>query len=408
MTRRIPTTVVQLGTVLDLTTQEGDRRTTWQARDVGGLLMCADSRAMQHGPGRAALYLLRPERGSNPREPDRQVEAAAMTDGDVLIEYAARHDVRTSDPKYKGWGAYVWNVGLASSWSVHRVGHGFETREEAIAAARAAAEAEAAHYRGDWKIQIRERNPRKAGPSGYTDCACRDCFDTAIGTPGKAMCWACEEAGCEANDGECQRSDAYGVEDDSRSDNRPRALKNAARAAILRAERIRIDRQGYANKGRDYFGVGGLPLFRVVTADSGEFDEYIRAPSAAEAKAHALAVITKARARDLEQHGPRRNNPEHGAAAADTYERWHRRAPADVCELDNLPDDLPHYIGRALRIGYRSDKWHGRGNTEDYDHDYTEPGYSPPGVWADDPDLAKATAIVIRGGNQRITPGGID
>lgn len=406
MTRRIPATVVQLGTVLDLTTQEGERRTTWQARDVGGLLMCADARAMEHGPGRAALYLLRPERSANPREPDRQAPA----DGDVLIEYAARQDVRTGDPKYKGWGAYVWNVGLSSSWSVHRTGHGFETREEALSAARTAAEAEAAHYRGDWKIQIRERNPRKPkGSGGYTDCACRDCFDIAIGTAGEAMCWACEEAGCEANNGECRRADAYGVEDDSRTDN-ARALKNSTRVENssppkLRAERVHVDRQGYANKGRDYFGAGGLPLFRVYMADgSGEFDEYIRAPSAAEAKAHAAGEITKARAREAARHG----NPQHGAAAADTYERWHRRESNGVCELDGLPDDLPHYIGRALRIGYRSDKWHGRGATEDYDHDYTEPGYSPPGVWADDPDLSRATAIVIRGGNQRITPGGID
>jgi hypothetical protein len=313
MTRRIPATVVQLGTVLDLTTQEGDRRTTWQGVDVGGLLMCADPRAMEHGPGRAALYLLRA-----PRTPN-----------------SAR---------------------------------------------------------------------RNAGPkSGYTDCACRDCFDVAIGKAGEALCSDCEAAGCEANNGECQRPDAYGVEDDSRSDN-ARARKNAVAnlpPPKLRADRVHVDRQGYANRGRDYFGAGGLPLYRVYMADgSTEFDEYIRAPSAAEAKAHARATIAKQRART--------GNPQHGGAAADTYERWHRRAPGEVCELDKLPDDLPHYIGRALRIGYRSDKWHGRGDAEDYDHDYTEPGYSPPGVWADDPDLAKATAIVIRGGNQRITPGGID
>jgi hypothetical protein len=49
-------------------------------------------------------------------------------------------------------------------------------------------------------------------PSGYVDCGCRDCFDIAIGEPG-ALCNDCEAAGCEANNGECQRSDAYGVED---------------------------------------------------------------------------------------------------------------------------------------------------------------------------------------------------
>ncbi len=49
--------------------------------------------------------------------------------------------------------------------------------------------------------------------SGYCDCSCRDCFDIAIGVAGKALCVLCEEAGCEANDGECQRDDAYGCDD---------------------------------------------------------------------------------------------------------------------------------------------------------------------------------------------------
>lgn len=47
--------------------------------------------------------------------------------------------------------------------------------------------------------------------SGYTDCACRDCFEIAIGEPGEAMCGACQEAGCE-KDKECQTDGAYGAE----------------------------------------------------------------------------------------------------------------------------------------------------------------------------------------------------
>lgn len=31
--------------------------------------------------------------------------------------------------------------------------------------------------------------------SGYVPCACRDCFETAIGEPG-ALCHSCKEAGC--------------------------------------------------------------------------------------------------------------------------------------------------------------------------------------------------------------------
>jgi hypothetical protein len=49
---------------------------------------------------------------------------------------------------------------------------------------------------------------------GYCDCACRDCFNVAIGKPGKALCHGCEHAGCEAGaERECQRMDAYGCED---------------------------------------------------------------------------------------------------------------------------------------------------------------------------------------------------
>jgi len=45
--------------------------------------------------------------------------------------------------------------------------------------------------------------------SGYRDCACRDCFDIAVGEKG-ALCGDCEDAGCSADgDEECQRDDAY-------------------------------------------------------------------------------------------------------------------------------------------------------------------------------------------------------
>lgn len=46
--------------------------------------------------------------------------------------------------------------------------------------------------------------------SGYTDCACRDCFEIAIGEPSEALCDACEEAGCEADgESECDAPHAY-------------------------------------------------------------------------------------------------------------------------------------------------------------------------------------------------------
>jgi hypothetical protein len=44
--------------------------------------------------------------------------------------------------------------------------------------------------------------------SGYTDCACRDCFDVAVSDDmdHPDLCGDCEGAGCSADgDAECQR-----------------------------------------------------------------------------------------------------------------------------------------------------------------------------------------------------------
>jgi len=52
---------------------------------------------------------------------------------------------------------------------------------------------------------------------GYCDCACRDCFDIAITSTNKlALCAECKEAGCSSEgDEECQRDDAYGVDEEA-------------------------------------------------------------------------------------------------------------------------------------------------------------------------------------------------
>lgn len=47
---------------------------------------------------------------------------------------------------------------------------------------------------------------------GYNDCSCRDCFETAIGVPGIAMCSDCAEAGCEYGEHECLVERAYGAD----------------------------------------------------------------------------------------------------------------------------------------------------------------------------------------------------
>jgi len=51
---------------------------------------------------------------------------------------------------------------------------------------------------------------------GYCPCACRDCFEIAIGKPGEALCHDCESAGCEAGaETECQSPHAYGCGDNA-------------------------------------------------------------------------------------------------------------------------------------------------------------------------------------------------
>lgn len=53
--------------------------------------------------------------------------------------------------------------------------------------------------------------PTNQTTSGYVPCACRDCFETAIGELGKALCHECDEHGCEAGaEQECCSPNAYG------------------------------------------------------------------------------------------------------------------------------------------------------------------------------------------------------
>ena len=54
--------------------------------------------------------------------------------------------------------------------------------------------------------------------SGYSNCACRDCFDVAVSDDviHPDLCGDCEEAGCDAEGGEeCQRDDAYGCSEEA-------------------------------------------------------------------------------------------------------------------------------------------------------------------------------------------------
>lgn len=51
------------------------------------------------------------------------------------------------------------------------------------------------------------------GDSGCKDCACRDCFEIAIGR-GRPLCHACVDAGCDPTR-ECQAPGAYGGDPDN-------------------------------------------------------------------------------------------------------------------------------------------------------------------------------------------------
>lgn len=71
----------------------------------------------------------------------------------------------------------------------------------------------------DWAIKdATDEHECDDGQGGYTDCACRDCFEIAIGKLGKALCGDCEEAGCADKPGfpdvECDADGAYGTSEE--------------------------------------------------------------------------------------------------------------------------------------------------------------------------------------------------
>jgi hypothetical protein len=90
----------------------------------------------------------------------------------------------------------------------------------------------------------------------------------------------------------------------------------------------------------------------------------------------------------------------------ETYRMWHKRDPDETLVLDT-PDFCGVFLGLAKTIGYDSDKWTGRGKFIEYEHDFSESGLEPE-VWADAPQLGDARGVVIRGGDMRVTPAGID
>ena len=92
------------------------------------------------------------------------------------------------------------------------------------------------------------------------------------------------------------------------------------------------------------------------------------------------------------------------ASAIRTFERWHDRRPEFIGGLHDLPDKIGQPIGRAVTIGYRSDKWKQPGKTIDYQHDFRDG--RPPLVYVD--QTHNPRAFLLTGGSIRVTERGIE
>lgn len=92
------------------------------------------------------------------------------------------------------------------------------------------------------------------------------------------------------------------------------------------------------------------------------------------------------------------------AKPARVYETWTRgREASQVRELElELPAGKWQDVGPALRIGYRSDKFHHRGETVDYQHEFEN------GVRLYRLGSGAKSVLAWRGGRLRITEHGIE
>jgi hypothetical protein len=70
-------------------------------------------------------------------------------------------------------------------------------------------------YEANITVRLQRQSDISGPDAGYRPCACRDCFETAIGGPG-SYCHACDRAGCADYQGrrgmsqECRAEGAYG------------------------------------------------------------------------------------------------------------------------------------------------------------------------------------------------------
>lgn len=92
-------------------------------------------------------------------------------------------------------------------------------------------------------------------------------------------------------------------------------------------------------------------------------------------------------------------------AAAESYYRWNKREADKLFELN--AGKASHLLGRLVRLDYRSDKWHRKGKTIEYTHDFTEGRGKPPLVYSDRKGFDGAKTVVATGGTMRVTEAGI-
>lgn len=93
--------------------------------------------------------------------------------------------------------------------------------------------------------------------------------------------------------------------------------------------------------------------------------------------------------------------PTAGEKGAEAFKKWHAR-PADLVGYVDTPPPAGVLIGRAVRIGYASDKWNRARSFVDYEHDFTAPG---PLVYSTGEERPRA--LVLVGGRFTITNRGI-
>jgi hypothetical protein len=432
----IPATVAQLGTVLDLTTQIDATRTTWEIADLAGMVLTTDAGAMDMRPGHAALYLLRTQ--AQHRAPNARMDRTkrpAFTRALEAIEPILMRDERralhdaifradldtiralqrgTIDrpttgrdrPTAADWTAILdeakENWGFWGTTGAHKDRAGNRTpnagKQHRIDLNQAMQRIHAALYPDE---ALAVRDAMRAGRYEFIRSMQRQ-TQGRVSAPGAPPPPSAEDWQALINEATDQAHKRRQQNPPNARTNGDSADNSPQRTYALAVARALIAQIKSATKN-----------FPHITADQLTGDFVDRCHQYLVEGESIAAVVAQLRAEGTEWRDVLRSrngsrNDEAQAEAGATYAEWHERDPEQITHAEDLPDVIGIYIGRALRIGYRSDKWHERGQTEDYDHDYTEPGYQPPEVWADHADLSKARAIVIVGGNQRITADGID